>query len=624
MESLGDSSFQFDGRNSDLAQQYYHRHIAGDKRPQLALGHEDLSSSVQTRLNEMGLRFERLHGLLQRALLWDSGYVFGSNRELIRVYTRQGVPMSSIAVSETAYRNVGCSTTNCTLGNGTMQYRSHYCTGEQMLRVVQCASEEVRNRDIHGAMWANGGTLDIVPEMNMLRHAWTDAWSGVSYLVYAIHTVADSSEPAWGHCSSQNKPASMIIPCDAYSPESAMEKQWQEPAPGRLVDAWLKQVPVEKKGFNFLILLPALLGLMLLIGIAAYWMRRKRRQQAGIDKGHDQTIDPDALLSVVSKASILRSPAVESASTDDTSVEDSFEACASNSVWRMLLSDPHLSGKRIPIERLRMESLLCRGAFGEVWAASYMNELYAVKRLLQKKSQSYEEVEDFAAEIQLTASLNHENIVRFVGVAWSNLENLCMVTELLPRGDLQRLLKTSGDLLSWLKEKQPIALGIARALAYLHDRSPVIIHRDVKAKNVLMTEDLQGKLIDFGVSRARQESSMTVGVGTPYWTAPEILDGSRYTEKSDIYSFGVLLCELDTCKSPYADLTCPEEKEKQMRPFQILKLVIAGTLRPQVSSDCPPRIGRLVEACLQHDPDARPNTKQLIAMLEGETLVVVK
>uniref|UniRef100_H3G576 Protein kinase domain-containing protein n=1 Tax=Phytophthora ramorum TaxID=164328 RepID=H3G576_PHYRM len=90
-----------------------------------------------------------------------------------------------------------------------------------------------------------------------------------------------------------------------------------------------------------------------------------------------------------------------------------------------------------------------------------------------------------------------------------------------------------------------------QALGYLHACTPPVIHRDLKSNNVLLTDKLEPKVIDFGVSRGLVDLTMTAGVGTPYWTAPEILEGKRYTEKADIYSFGVVLSELDTGKIPY-------------------------------------------------------------------------
>eukprot|EP00644_Phytophthora_capsici_P009410 jgi/Phyca11/543949/estExt2_Genewise1Plus.C_PHYCAscaffold_130359 len=195
-----------------------------------------------------------------------------------------------------------------------------------------------------------------------------------------------------------------------------------------------------------------------------------------------------------------------------------------------------------------------------------------------------------------------------------------MVLDFLPTGDLQSYLKKNAEIMSWAKDKIHIATGIGRAVEYLHCRTPPLIHRDLKSKNVLLTTNLEAKLIDFGVSRGLAENTMTAGVGTPYWTAPEILQGGRYTEQADIYSFGVILSELDTGKFPYHDVLRPDRKKP--RPFQIMEEVMAGKLRPSFSEDCPPRIRRISTACCQHDPTRRPTAAQVVRILNGDDYVV--
>ncbi|RLN55038.1 hypothetical protein BBJ29_006556 [Phytophthora kernoviae] len=277
-----------------------------------------------------------------------------------------------------------------------------------------------------------------------------------------------------------------------------------------------------------------------------------------------------------------------------------------------------LVDKRIPYENITFERALSKGSSGEVWRCEYMGQRVAVKRLLRTKNHRAEEVEHFAKEIELSASLDHPHIASFIGVAWNSLDNLVMVLEFFPMGDLQTYLYKNIDLLTWANDKIHIAAGIGRALEYLHSRTSPLIHRDLKAKNILLTKMLDAKLIDFGVSRNCQDSSMTAGVGTPYWTAPEVLEGKCYTEQADIYSFGVVLSELDTCEIPYHDAVSADGKK--LKPFQLLTEVIQGTLRPSFSEECPQRIRRLAEACCQHDSERRPTASQLVAMLEARNI----
>ncbi|KAL3660797.1 hypothetical protein V7S43_014199 [Phytophthora oleae] len=184
----------------------------------------------------------------------------------------------------------------------------------------------------------------------------------------------------------------------------------------------------------------------------------------------------------------------------------------------------YLQGKRIPYENLKFETALSKGASGEIWACTFNGRKVAVKRLLQNKSQKADKVQTFAEEIELTASLTHPHIVNFIGMAWNSLNNLVMVLEYVPMGNLQGYLLKNGDLLSWARDKIHMAIGIAQALDYLHGHASPSIHRDLKSTNILLTRRLEPKLIDFGVSRGAVDLTMTAGVGTPYWTAPEVLE----------------------------------------------------------------------------------------------------
>lgn len=193
-----------------------------------------------------------------------------------------------------------------------------------------------------------------------------------------------------------------------------------------------------------------------------------------------------------------------------------------------------------------------------------------------------------------------------------------MVVEYLEMGDLQTFLQRNNDKLSWSDGKCKIALGIAKAIAYLHARSPApLIHRDIKAKNVLLTSHLLPKLIDFGVSRDRVFETMSAGVGTPYWAAPEVLEGSRYSEQSDIYSFGILLTEIDTAETPYGNIH--DSSGEQLSAFQVLNLVMAGKIEPNLSSNCPQEVTTILRQCLDLDPTRRPSASQLVEWLQSCT-----
>lgn len=229
MDALLDPDFQWDGTHSDLAQQFYRAHVelssANKSLPQASMiDHEDLPDDIQRRLATYSLRFESLPSLLQRALVWDTGYVFGSGAKLLRVFSASNKSMAQIAVSpEVFVSGIGCSANNC-----SSQYRSLYCNGRQILSVANCVTDAVY-RTTHTAMWATGtgrrsndvSDDPVLPSMDLLRHQWTDTDANlnvVKYLVYGIHTVRAADQPSWSKCPGKGKPQAtgLTIPCGVY------------------------------------------------------------------------------------------------------------------------------------------------------------------------------------------------------------------------------------------------------------------------------------------------------------------------------------------------------------------------------------------------------------------------
>ncbi|CEG37631.1 tkl protein kinase [Plasmopara halstedii] len=273
-----------------------------------------------------------------------------------------------------------------------------------------------------------------------------------------------------------------------------------------------------------------------------------------------------------------------------------------SSIW----DDPDLLAARIEHRDIEAVKLLSRGGFGEVWLGLYMNENVAIKRLLNDKK-SMQDALAFATEIKVMARLDHPKIVHFIGVSWTNALTIQAVTEFMDCGDLKSLLDSSrASSLTWANLKCQIAIDVADALVYLHTLNPKLIHRDLKSRNVLIDAQSGAKLSDFGISRNRSfDETMTAGVGTARWIAPEVILGGHYTEFADVYSFGVVLSELDTCKAPFHDAT--NTNGGKMQDVTILQLVSAGKLQPSFSDSCPHSIVKLARACLSFDPAQRPS-----------------
>lgn len=616
-----DFSFDFDGTNSDIARQLYTRHRSGDTSAAVSI--KSVPTAVTDRLDSLKIAFTHLPGLVQLAVLWDTGFGISPNGDPVQIWTTGDFTMADIAVPPDDITNVNCTMLECPQPNDTPAYSSQYCSGTQILNVSRCivdTFEDSGAKDFLGIMWSTGGDATMTPHIRLRDHTWTEPTTGVSYSVYAVHTVSSADDPTWNQCPVNNGYSSLIVPCHKRSEFSDAEMAAvNKPRGSEWVTMWLKDefAVGDSSGFDELLLIPILLVVAAAMGMGWFcWKRHAmlKREQSSSCCDFD-VVSPNYLGVVAHEQARRGTVATTSYGPSISSHQGDYESAGSNQTFKILLHSQHLLGNRIPYESLSFQMELSKGASGEAWICQYGGQPVAVKKLLHTKDQKADDVQAFAEEIELTASLIHPHIVKFIGVAWNSLSNLSMVLEFVSEGDLQGFLHKNSDVLSWAGDRIYMAVAVAEALEYLHSRSPAIIHRDLKSNNILLTEDLDPKLIDFGVSRGVMDLTMTAGVGTPYWTAPEVLEGARYSEKADIYSFGVVLSELDTGRIPYFD-TVDHDGAKLM-PFQILQEVMAGTLRPSFSVDCPPRIQRIAAACLSFDPSDRPTAQELIQWLEG-------
>ncbi|KAF0698134.1 Aste57867_11230 [Aphanomyces stellatus] len=268
--------------------------------------------------------------------------------------------------------------------------------------------------------------------------------------------------------------------------------------------------------------------------------------------------------------------------------------------------EPH----RLSMNDIALTKQLASTAFGELWLGSCLGEYVTVKRLSESKSAEKECVKQFINEIKLHASLDSPNIVGFIGAAWTAPRNICMVIEYMDQGDLRNFLQqTSPASFSW-PQKLQCAVEIADALVYLHNRYPPLIHRDIKSRSVFLNSKMQYKLSEFSVVHNTDETeTMTAGVGTFRWMAPEVLQGGYYDAAVDVFSFGVLLSELDTHRLPYEDV-----RNAQGNPLpdtKIMLQVLSGDLQPTFSSTCPRRLQDLAKQCLSMDSQSRPTAMQV-------------
>lgn len=186
--------------------------------------------------------------------------------------------------------------------------------------------------------------------------------------------------------------------------------------------------------------------------------------------------------------------------------------------------------------------------------------------------------------------------------------NLCLVLEYCVHGSLHHFLKSEHR--HGVKINMPLvyrfALDIARGVYYLH-RKQSIVQRDLKARNILVDESLNAKVADFGLSRVLDdgEQNKLTACGTPAWTAPEVVRLEAYTDKVDVYSFGIILWELLTRDEPYGG----------RKGVQIAYAAAEQGLRPVIPSYCPEDYAQLMRECWADDPADRPTFAMILKRL---------
>ncbi|CAI5741132.1 unnamed protein product [Hyaloperonospora brassicae] len=301
-----------------------------------------------------------------------------------------------------------------------------------------------------------------------------------------------------------------------------------------------------------------------------------------------------------------------------------FKDKEKNVVETMLESNKGLRMAEINFNDLKLQKIIGAGAFGEVIKGTYCGTPVVVKRMLRTKI-TEDNLRMFGDEIQLMMNLRHPNIVQFIGASWNSYSNICFVTEFLERGDLFVVLRNAENKMTWAKPILRMTIDTSRGMAYLHSMKPPIIHRDLKSMNILVSSTWGAKVSDFGLSREKSVDETMSVTGTPLWLPPEMIRGERYTEKADVYSFGIVLAELDTRKIPYHDIKAKGARNKKVSGSTLMHMVAYDNLRPSLSKNCMNSVRDLYERCTSDDQSMRPTFEEIVQFLENdvrkETLV---
>ncbi|CAA7394632.1 unnamed protein product [Spirodela intermedia] len=268
---------------------------------------------------------------------------------------------------------------------------------------------------------------------------------------------------------------------------------------------------------------------------------------------------------------------------------------------------------------------LGEGGFGSVYKGKLGNgHEVAVKRLSRGSKQGHHE---FANEVRLIARLQHKNLVRLLGWCTDQDEKI-LIYEYMPNKSLDKLVFARSVELSWEK-RLTIIMGIADGLLYLHHHSRMrVIHRDLKTSNILLDNEMNPKISDFGLARIfeinQTEGNTRKIVGTFGYMSPEYAIDGVFSEKSDVFSFGVIVLEVISGKRCTGYYPCRESLNllgyawqlwKEGRAMELLDRAIKRSFQADEVLKCI-QVGLL---CIEENPADRPTMNFVVSILTSES-----
>lgn len=280
--------------------------------------------------------------------------------------------------------------------------------------------------------------------------------------------------------------------------------------------------------------------------------------------------------------------------------------------------DIQLDSKVVKLSDFQKLRSLGSGGFGSVYCArdTITEKLVAIKELtcdfLDDKNQLF-----FQREVEILARLQHPTVMSLYGFTKydpNSFDKPAIITQYMENGSLDDVIKNEYRGLAppgWSETKRFINVyGIVAGMVYLHDNR--IIHRDLKALNIMIDDQFEPKISDFGLSKfvaLGQTIYQTTHKGTPYYMAPEIYEGEDYDGfKSDVYAFGMMLYVIYTGVEPWTGIKSP---------MILMRKVMEGS-RPTIPEDVPKCIAQLIERCWDSNPLSRPTFREMILLLETE------
>ncbi|XP_062407146.1 mitogen-activated protein kinase kinase kinase 7 isoform X3 [Sardina pilchardus] len=270
----------------------------------------------------------------------------------------------------------------------------------------------------------------------------------------------------------------------------------------------------------------------------------------------------------------------------------------------MIETPPGYPFEEIDYRDIDVEEVVGRGAFGVVCKAKWRGKDVAIKTI-----ESESERKAFQVELRQLSRVNHPNIVKLYGSCNNPVSSeVCLVMEYAEGGSLYNVLHgaeplphyTASHAMSW-------CLQCSQGVSYLHGMKPkALIHRDLKPPNLLLVaHGTVLKICDFGTACDIQ-THMTNNKGSAAWMAPEVFEGNNYSEKCDVFSWGIILWEVITRRKPFDEIGGPA--------FRIMWAVHNGT-RPPLIKNLPKPIESLMTRCWSKDPSQRPSMEEIVKIM---------
>jgi serine/threonine protein kinase len=287
----------------------------------------------------------------------------------------------------------------------------------------------------------------------------------------------------------------------------------------------------------------------------------------------------------------------------------------------------------IDAREIKLGKKLGQGSFGDVFLGTFRGKRVAVKNCRLGHSLkilgSQATLTSFIKELRIMNSVRHPSLMAFMGVCLDDeRQKVSLLMEYCEKGNLHDLLQDKSEHFDF-NISMKVLLETAEGVNYLHLNEPAIIHCDLKSPNILIDIDFNVKVADFGLADFKlmptDGADVVDGIAakkagggpkrleggvsamTSFWLSPEVMESDSFSDKSDVYAFGMIILEMLTRKLPFGDMTT----------HQAALAVLSDDYRPDIPAFVPPRMRSLIENCWLKDPKERPLFMDVIEELKN-------